>query len=165
MGRCDSYFFGECTWGCCTLNGWVGDGWGNAWQWLGRAQDAGFNTTMVPTVGAVVIYGQGGGYSDFGHCATVIDAGGGDQFQVREMNYVGWNTWDDRWSGMWDVSGFILPPGVSAGPSGPPGPGRGGPGVANVAQEWWQLQDVANSIGPERTDRRDTLETWASQIG
>ena len=152
MARCDSYVQGECTRGACDFTGWVQDSWGNAWEWVAAAQNAGFNTTMVPTVGAVVVYGQGGGYSNFGHCGVVTDTAGGDQFLVHEMNYVAWNQYDDRWSNMADVSGFILAPGTSAS-SGGSGQGRGGPNTSG---------DLAQALGTLAGDWNQTIyNEWA----
>lgn len=152
MARCDSYFPGECTRGACDYAGWVQDGWGNAWQWVSSAQNAGFNTTMVPTPGSVVVYGIGFGYSDFGHCGVVLDVGQGNQFLVHEMNYIGWNQYDDRWSSMVDVTGFILAPGMSAGPGG----GGQGPGPTQPTG------DLAQALGVLAGDWNQTIyNEWA----
>lgn len=152
MARCDSYYYGECTRGACEFAGWVQDGWGNAWEWVASAQNAGFNTTMVPTQGAVVVYGAGDGYSRFGHCGVVTDVGVGDQFLVHERNYVAWNEDDDRWSSSYDVSGFILAPGTVAGQGGPT-PGAGGPNASG---------DVAQALGTLAGDWNQTIPNeWA----
>ena len=164
MARCDSYIFGECTWGACDESPWVPEGLGNAWQWLADAQNLGFNTSQLPATGAIVVYGMGGGYSSFGHCGRVIDPGDGNRFLVREMNYVAWDQYDERWSSMGDVSGFILPPGVPppGSPAGPPRePTRGGDGVAFA---WGQLTLDWNQTLPGHVNQELWIKSLADQF-
>jgi CHAP domain len=114
--RCSSYDAGECTRGVCDISSWVLDGWGNAKDWLAKAAAAGFQTTMIPTINSVVVYGAGNGYSPLGHVATVDRMfNREDVFGVREMNYTAWNAYDERNSTLQDVIGFILPPGYTPG--------------------------------------------------
>lgn len=150
MAHCDSYYYGECTFGCCQSAAWVQDGWGNAGDWASNAAASGFQLTNIPTQGAVVIYAPGDGYSRFGHCALVTDVGVGDQFLVHEMNFAAWNEYDDRWSSSYDVLAFILPPGVSPGFGGP-ALGRGGPGEpSNLAVELGGLASDWNQTMPDQ---------------
>lgn len=153
---CESYYFGECTWGACEYAYWVPEGLGNAGDWAANAAARGYQVTDVPTIGSVVVYGAGDGYSNFGHCGVVIDVAGNGQFLVHEMNYVAWDQYDDRWSSAYDVVGFILQPGTSPG-AGPPSTGLGGPGPGGelavawgtLAQDWNQTvtQEVSMLVG------------------
>lgn len=147
MARCDSYVDGQCTAGACDQNGWVEDGWGNGGQWADSARAAGFAVTNVPTVGSVVCYCAGDGYSEFGHVASVTQVFGDGTFEVSEENYVGPFVWDNRRSTSYDVCGFILPPGVAAGTPGVPQGGSGagtptGAGVNSVSSAWNYLAHV-----------------------
>ena len=140
MARCDTYDYGECTYGACELSRWLPERLGNASDWLANAQADGLQTTSTPTVGAVVVYAGGTGYSPYGHCGVVIDAYSDGTFLVREMNYAQFGAYDDRRSTMSDVEGFILPPGVS------PGQG-GGMGAGGFGQSYGDLQNAWNNIG------------------
>ncbi len=141
----DTYDFGECTWYCAHDRWWVRGGWGNATDWAGNAARDGLQLTMVPTLGAVVDYAAGNGYSTFGHVAVVRQVYGSDSFLVSEMNYVAWDEVDERVSNLHDVEAFILPPGVQPGGGGPP-PGGGGSGAVDAALlEWASLQQYLNS--------------------
>lgn len=148
MAGQSTYAFGNCTWYVAGELGWVQGGWGNAGDWAAAAARAGFSETMTPTVGAVVVYAAGDGYSTFGHCAVVEALAGPGQFQVREMNYVAFDTVDHRVSNMFDVAAFILPPGVAAGSSGPPPLGAGsGPvpqGFGEMVAAWGYLRQWTN---------------------
>lgn len=148
MARCDSYYPGECTRGACDEATWVDDGWGNAWQWAGRAAAEGFQLTGTPTVGAIVVYGAGNGYSAYGHVGIVADVFGPDRFRVHEMNYIAWDDWDDRDSSTFDVTGFILPPGVAPGSGAGGQLGGGAAAPFDVEWSWGQLQDVWNNHLP-----------------
>ncbi len=127
---------------------WVRCGWGNAGDWPAHAAQDGFQLTRVPTVGSVVVYAPGDGYSPFGHCALVRQLGQDGQFLVSEMNYVAWNTVDERWSSSYDLSAFILPPGVGPGGGGPPPPGGGGSGADQIHGAWNKLMDLYNGQAP-----------------
>ena len=146
---CESYYFGECTRGACEYAYWVPEGLGNAGDWAGNAAARGFAVTMTPTVGAVVVYGAGNGYSSFGHCGVVLDVGAGQQFLVHEMNYVAWDQYDDRWSNLYDVVGFILPPGVSPGAGAPSGLGPGPGPQDRLALAWATLAADWNTTLPD----------------
>lgn len=153
MARCDSYYPGQCTAGACQLNSWVQDGWGNGGQWAASAAADGFQVTMTPTVGAVVCYCAGDGYSEFGHVATVTAVHGDGTFEVTEENYIGPYQWDQRNSSTYDLCGFILPPGVAAGTgqgqgaSGGSGPASGA-GRSEVENSWNGFGQVINSYLP-----------------
>lgn len=142
MPDCSSYDPGQCTWGACDATGWIPPGLGNGGQWAGNYAARGGAVTMTPTAGSVVCYAGGDGYSVYGHVAVVTSVVSGSQFWVHEMNYVGPYVWDDRLSNMYDVAGFLLPPGGSPGtpPSGGqgagPAPGQSGPGQDSVVNAW-----------------------------
>lgn len=145
MSGQDTYTFGECTWYVASTLPWVQGGWGNATDWPPNAARAGFQLTGVVTLGAVVAYAAGDGYSDFGHVAIVVRVDGPAVFLVSEMNFVGWDLVDQRVSNMHDVEAFILPPGVAPG-SGSGSPGGGGAGTADAARvEWAGLQGYLNA--------------------
>ena len=166
---CESYYAGECTDGACRYAYWVREGWGNAGDWLSNAGRDGFQTTNVPTLGAVVVYAPGDGYSTFGHCGVVIALGQGGQFQVHEMNYVAWNQYDDRWSSLYDVAGFILPPGVQPGAGGD-GLGRGGPsdvpaGAGEVVNAWSNVAGFLNVAAPQDLSHWAEIHAYPLDIG
>lgn len=158
MAACDSYDFGECTWGACEYAYWVPEGLGNAGDWAANAAARGYEVTMVPTIGSVAVYGSGDGYSIFGHCGVVIDVAGPDRFLIHEMNYTAWDQYDDRWSNTYDVVGFILQPGTSPG-GGAPSVGLGGTGPAqDLSIAWSSLAadwnyTMPNELAQMRGDR------------
>lgn len=141
MARCDTYSYGNCTWGCCQAAGWVPEGLGDAGDWAANAAARGWAVTQTPTVGSVVSYCRGDGYSFWGHCGLVLQVGSDGRFLVHEMNYSEFAVYDDRWSTLGDVCGFILAPGTSPGqPGGPPAPSPTGvppqiPGALMLAWE------------------------------
>lgn len=150
MARCDSYVAGQCTAGACQQNPWVEDGWGNGGEWAASAAADGFTVTGVPTVGAVVCYAEGNGYSAFGHVATVTQVFADGSFEVTEENYIAPFVIDQRHSSAYDVAGFILPPGVSPGAPGQPAGGSGaggsqGAGATTVAGGWAFFAEMVNS--------------------
>lgn len=135
------YIFGWCTWYCAQQAPWIPAGLGDALTWYERAPDHGLGTTTIPTVGAVVCYGAGGGYSSLGHVAMVRQVFAADSFEVQEMAYVAWDVVDSRHSNLTDVLGFILPPGVPFGaglPVAPPPPPQGLDGARST---WASLVD------------------------
>lgn len=144
MAGQDTYDFGQCTWYVASTLAWVQGRWGNAYQWAVNAAHSGLSLTTIPTLGSVVVYGAGGGYSEFGHVAIVIAVYSPTQFLVSEMNFVAWDQIDQRVSNMGDVVAFILPPGVGAGAGlgGPTGSGAGSPDAVLV--EWRGLADWLN---------------------
>jgi len=146
MARCSSYAFGNCTAGACADNGWIPEGLGDGGDWAANAAARGFQVTMVPTVGSVVSYCRGDGYSQWGHVASVVAVAADGSFEVHEMNFAAFNAYDYRWSNGHDVCGFILPPGAqpgqgaSAGLTGPGGGPFGVPAAPIAAWEavrWW----------------------------
>lgn len=149
MARCDSYDPGECTRGACEATTWVRDGWGNAKDWWAPASRDGFQLSLVPTVGAVVLFGPGHGYdARFGHLAVVTKVYNPKKFQVLEMNYVAWNKYDVRDVAYFDIEDFILPPGVAPGSPGGGGgptlpPGANGPDDLGFA--WGQFARFWNT--------------------
>lgn len=168
MARCDSYAFGNCTYGACLDDSWIPEGLGNGGDWARHAAERGLQVTMVPTVGAAVSYCAGGGYSEFGHCGTVLEVGSDGRFLVREMNFVAFDQYDERWSTMADVCGFILPPGVSPGQGsgaqgGPAAPGT--PGVPwQVLNAWGQLQQATRDLALERAAKAISAYQLAESV-
>ena len=144
MARCDSYPVGECTYGACHLTSYVGDWWGDADQWIRTARDQGFETTITPTVGAVVVYGPGGFYSDVGHVGVVVRVYDSTHFEVEEMNYSYFNRFDTRNSNLSGVEGFILPPGVAAGTGGSGPPVARADNLSYLGQSWGWFQNLWN---------------------
>jgi CHAP domain len=121
----DAPFWDQCTYYVAQALSWVpGTSWGNAGQWIQSARNQGFQVTQTPTVGSVVEYAPGGGYSSYGHVGVVRGVNPNGTFQVQEQNYNGPGQVDIRTSTMADVAGFILGPGQS--------PGAGGVGASNV---------------------------------
>lgn len=123
-GAALSYFWGQCTRWVAEQLSWVQGGWGNAYQWLGNAQRAGFATTgptLNPPVGSIAVWGSGlPGSGGFGHVAEVVQSGPAG-FQVSEENWLGQGITDVR--NVADTSylqGFILPPGGARVPNLPP---------------------------------------------
>lgn len=102
----NDYVFGNCTYYVASHYQIPGN-WGNASSWLSSAQASGFTTSQTPAVGAIVVYGANGGYSQYGHVAIVTAVNPDGTFQVSEMNYNGFDQVDSRTSTMADVSGFI----------------------------------------------------------
>lgn len=132
VGAALSYIWGQCTRWVAEQLAWVQSGWGNAYQWLGNAQRAGFQTigpTLSPPVGSIAVWGpQLPGSGGFGHVAEVVGTSA-TGFQVSEENWLGVNRTDIRnVSNVADLSGFILPPdgAIGTGSTVPllsPGPG------------------------------------------
>lgn len=129
MARCDSYAPGNCTIGACRLADWVPDYLGDGGDWAANWQARGGALTQQPTAGAIVSYCRGDGYSVWGHVAYVEQVYDDGTFLVKEMNYLAFDTYDERRSNDGDVCGFLLGPGVT------PGqrlvPARGGPPAAS----------------------------------
>jgi surface antigen len=144
MAGQDTYTFGNCTWYVAGALGWVRGGWGNATDWAASAARAGFQLTNVPTPGAVVVYQAGAHYSSFGHVAIVQAVYGPASFLVSEMNFIAFDTVDQRVSNLADVEAFILPPGVPAGSGVPAGTGSGAGTPDVVRVEWAALQQLLN---------------------
>ncbi len=98
--------YGQCTWWAAYNRRvtWTG----NAGDWLSNASAQGVRTDVLPTVGAIVVYRPGDGYSGFGHVAVVI-AVAPQSYAVSEMNFIGWGQVNTRTAGWPDphVEGFI----------------------------------------------------------
>ncbi len=104
----NAYPAGQCTYYVASIYNIPGD-WGNADTWFPSAQASGYATSGVPTAGAVVVWGSGGGYSEFGHVAVVQSVQSGNSFVVTEMNFYGVGITDSRpVTSLSDVEGFIL---------------------------------------------------------
>ena len=84
------FSFGYCTWYVYNRRAvpWLG----NAWQWFGNAQAAGFATGQTPRVGAIMVTWE----SSFGHVAIVDAVNPDGSFVVSEMNFVRWDVIDQR---------------------------------------------------------------------
>lgn len=84
------FSFGYCTWYVYNRRAvpWLG----NAWQWFGNAQAAGFATGQTPRVGAIMVTWE----SSFGHVAIVDAVNADGSFVVSEMNFVRWDVIDQR---------------------------------------------------------------------
>lgn len=90
---------------------------GNAYQFVADAQALGLPVSMTPTVGAIVVWGQGNGYSSNGHVAIVVAVNPQNQtFVVSEMNF--YTPWMIDYRvvssvpggvGYGNLEGFILP--------------------------------------------------------
>lgn len=92
--RDDWFPWGQCTWYVASLRDvtWNGD----AWAWASSAADAGAPEGMTPRVGAIVVFGRGGAYSNFGHVAYVVSVHGPSSFTVDEGNFLGLGIIDRR---------------------------------------------------------------------
>jgi hypothetical protein len=102
----DRFPYGQCTW-WAAYNRHVT--WsGNAGDWLVNARAQGVETSALPSIGAVVVYLPGSGYSELGHVAIVI-ALSSTSYTVSEMNFLSWGEVNTRSVGWPDphVSGFI----------------------------------------------------------
>lgn len=142
MSDCSSYYPGQCTAGACEWSGgWIPNYLGDGGDWAANYAAQGGGVTMDPTVGAVVCYARGDGYSDFGHVAGVTAVFADGTFQVHEMNYIAPYEWDDRVSSSYDVAGFLLPPGVAPGSGASLGRGSGPQGWPSGAQDFIAAYD------------------------
>lgn len=104
----NAYPWGQCTYYVATVYNIPGD-WGNADTWFPSAAGQGYATSSTPVAGAVVVWGSGGGYSEFGHVAVVQSVQSSTSFTVTEMNYYGVGIVDTRFvSSLNDVEGFVL---------------------------------------------------------
>jgi surface antigen len=104
--RDDSFPWGQCTWYVASLRdvGWSGD----AWQWAFTAASAGMPEGMQPRTGALVVFGRGGAYSQFGHVAYVESVSGPNSFTIDEGNFYGLGIVDKRFiSSLAGVETFI----------------------------------------------------------
>lgn len=74
------YAWGNCTWYVYNRKPNIGSFWGNASQWLGSAQAAGYATGSAPIAGAIGV--------ESGHVVYVESVNGG-MVSISEMNYAG----------------------------------------------------------------------------
>ena len=81
---------GYCTW--YVFNRRYVPWLGNAWEWFGNAQAAGYATGQTPKVGAIMVTWE----SSFGHVAYVESVNSDGSFTVSEMNFVRWDVIDQR---------------------------------------------------------------------
>ena len=99
--------FGQCTYYVATKVPvpWIG----NAFQWYGNAQAAGWATGSTPRAGAILVDWESRYY---GHVAYVESVNADGSFVVSEMNYVGWGVIDIRTihPGQVPLIGFIYQP-------------------------------------------------------
>lgn len=84
------FSYGYCTWYVYNRRAvpWLG----NAWEWFGQAQSAGWATGQTPKVGSIMVTWE----SSWGHVAYVEAVNGDGSFTVSEMNFVRWNVVDRR---------------------------------------------------------------------
>lgn len=165
MPRCDTYDFGECTWGACEAAPWCPEHLGNGGQWAAAARALGYTVTMTPTVGAIVCYAPSAAYSRYGHVALVMAVYADGSFEVKEMNYVAFDEYDDRRSSAYEVLGFILPPGVSPGQGGGMGGGPSGAGTAGTSAQWENLRNQLNNAVPGQINRLSQVKAGLAQLG
>jgi surface antigen len=92
---CGNHFtYGYCTW--YVANRRCIPWFGNAEEWYANARSYGYPTGKEARVGAVAVWGSGGGYGGVGHVAYV-ESVQADGFTVSEYNYTyGWNHYDTR---------------------------------------------------------------------
>lgn len=87
-----SYYYGQCTYYVASrIN--VPSNWGNAGRWIANAQAAGWQTGMVPRVGAIAATSEG----YFGHVA-IVEAIDGSSVLISEMNFAGIGVVSQRWA-------------------------------------------------------------------
>lgn len=91
------YAYGHCTYYVARKRP-LPQNWGNARDWLKRAQAAGYTTGVNPRPGAIAQTPQG----IWGHVAYVERVEGAKVY-ISEYNYVGWNRLSYRWA---DASDF-----------------------------------------------------------
>lgn len=140
LNNAASYTVAQCTYFVAQLLSWVPPGLGNAKDWLANARARGLATSSAPAPGDVVVYGAGGGYSQFGHVAYVTGVNPDQTFNVVEENFVAPGKLDTRTSSLADVEGFILPPA---------GAGSGAPGqLVNLVPGLADLLKLPNAGGP-----------------
>ncbi len=84
------FAYGYCTWYVYNRRPvpWLG----NAWEWYGQAQRAGWATGATPRPGAIMVTWESG----FGHVAYVESVAGDGSWTVSEMNFRGWGVVTSR---------------------------------------------------------------------
>lgn len=86
---------------------------GNANQWYGNAQKAGFSVGQSPRAGSLIIYQNGSRWVSAGHVGRVIAYYPEKrQMIVRDMNYKGKFIYTDRWESIdnSNIKGYIYIP-------------------------------------------------------
>ncbi len=89
----NGYDFGTCTWYVANQIS-VPSNWGNASTWAYYAALSGWNTSGPPSVGAIAQTAKAA--DGQGHVA-VVRAVKGNQIEISEMNYLGFDVPDTRW--------------------------------------------------------------------
>jgi surface antigen len=79
----NAYAYGWCTHWVKTMRPDIGSYWGDAWQWLNSARNAGYSTGYTPRVGAIAWNGINN-LSPLGHVAYV-ESVNGNMVTVSEM--------------------------------------------------------------------------------
>ena len=92
------YAHGWCTWGVKQVAPWVGNDWGNAYQWAASAAAQGFKTGSTPVPGSVVVWSGN-------HVAYVTDVREDGIIQVLEANFNG-NRYVDNFRGWFNPNGI-----------------------------------------------------------
>ena len=92
------YGYGWCTWGVKQVAPWVGNNWGNAYQWAASASSQGFQTGTTPKVGSVIVWSGN-------HVAYVTHVRSDGYIQVLESNYNG-NTAVGNYRGYFNPNGI-----------------------------------------------------------
>lgn len=106
-GYTDYFPFGQCTYWAAYNHPVTWSG--NATDWYGNAIAQGYQVSQSPSVGSIVVWASGGGYSVYGHVAIVIAVYGSGAFTVSEMNYEGLGIIDTRTVyTRYDIEGFIV---------------------------------------------------------
>ncbi len=84
------FAYGYCTWYVASRRPvpWLG----NAWQWFGNAQAAGWATGQKPRAGAIMVTWESG----WGHVAIVEKVNPDGSWLVSEMNFIGWGIISQR---------------------------------------------------------------------
>lgn len=78
----NAYGYGWCTWGVKQVAPWVGNYWGNAYQWAASASAEGFQVGTTPIPGSVIVWSGN-------HVAYVTDVREDGMIQVLESNFNG----------------------------------------------------------------------------
>lgn len=86
------YDYGYCTWYVKNRRPDIGNTWGNANQWYGSAQAAGYSTGSAPVAGAIGVSFAGA----YGHVVYVESVNGDGTVNISEMNYNGWGVESSR---------------------------------------------------------------------
>lgn len=79
------YPIGQCTWGVKSLATWASNYWGNANDWAANAAADGFTVGTTPSVGAIIVWSDGG----YGHVGYVTDIAADGSIKILESNYAG----------------------------------------------------------------------------